>query len=209
MLHLGVPLHPLTPVFPSSFIVYCGVHSVPTVWSALSHLCFSFYPSAPSPTAPKITFLTTHCIAPPAATKPKAVICPQPNSILNASIFWTATAHATPRRTQSTPPPCVERKLNTEVTLELLGGDSDTGYVASEVSPYFQTTIKMGNRDMQELTNRAVEMELGVGFFGGAGSGAMLVPLGLALPSSSFLCCSSSAVAPSFQKIASQRMAKC
>ena len=42
--------------------------------------------------------------------------------------------------------------------------------MASEASPYFQTTIKIGNRDIQELTTRAVEMELGVGFFGGAGS---------------------------------------
>lgn len=166
------------------------------------------YPSTPSPTDPKITPLTIHLTAPPAATKPKAVKYPQPSSILNASIFWTATAHATPRRTQSTPPPCVERKLKTDVTLELLRGDSPAEFVASDVSPYFQTTIKMGNKDMQELTNRAVEMELGVGFFGGAGSGAMVVPLRLALASSSLLC-SSSAVAPSFQKMASQRMVRC
>ncbi|CAD6568819.1 MAG: hypothetical protein ASARMPREDX12_001855 [Alectoria sarmentosa] len=129
-----------------------------------------------SPTAPNITLLTTHLTAPPAATKPKAVKYPQPSSILNASIFWTATAHATPRRTQSTPPPCVERRPNTDFMLELLKKDSvvEVVLVASDVSPYFQTTIKMGNKDMQELTNRAVEMELGVGFFGGAGSGAML-----------------------------------
>ena len=55
---------------------------------------------------------------------------------------------------------------------KLFRGDSavKVGFVASEVSPYFQTTIKIGNRDIQELTTRAVEMEFGVGFFGGAGS---------------------------------------
>lgn len=94
--------------------------------------------------------------------------------------------------------------------LELLKKDSvvEVVLVASDVSPYFQTTIKMGNKDMQELTNRAVEMELGVGFFGGAGSGAMVLPLELALGPVSLLC-SSFAVAPSFQTMASQRMVKC
>lgn len=82
------------------------------------------------------------------------------------------------------------------------------GFVASDISPYFQTTIKMGNKDMQELTNRAVEMELGVGFFGGVGSGAMVLPSELALWPPSLLC-SSFAVAPSFQAIASQRTIKC
>ena len=84
----------------------------------------------------------------------------------------------------------------------------EVGTVVSDVSPYFQTTIKMGNRDMQELTNRAVEMELGVGFFGGAGSEAMALPFGLALGPPSLLS-PSFAVAPSFQTIASQRMVKC
>lgn len=94
--------------------------------------------------------------------------------------------------------------------LELLRGDSvvEVRIVASGVSPYFQTTIKIGNKDMQELTNRAVEMELGDGFFGGAGSGAMVLPLELALGLLSLLC-SSFAVAPSFQTTASQRMVKC
>lgn len=108
------------------------------------------------------------------------------------------------------PPPCVERKLNRNVTLKLLRGDSvvEVEFVTSDVSPYFQTTIKMGNKDIQELTNRAVEMELGVGFFGGAGSGAMVLPLKLALGPPSLIC-SSFAVAPSFQTIANQRMVKC
>ena len=103
----------------------------------------------------------------------------------------------------------MERKLNANVALVLLRAGSviKVGFAASDVSPYFQTTIKIGNKDMQELTNRAVEIELGVGFFGGAGGGAMVLPLEFALdpplPSSSF------AVAPSSQTIASQRMVKC
>ena len=63
---------------------------------------------------------------------------------------------------------------------------------------------------MQELTNRAVEIELGVGFFGGAGIGAVVLPLELELvlePPS--LQCPSFAVAPSLQAMASQRMVKC
>lgn len=168
------------------------------------------YPSAPSPTAPSITLRTTHLTAPPATTRPNAVKYPQPSSILNASMFWRATAHATPRRTQSTPPPCVERKPNRNVTLKLLKGDSvvDVGFVTSDVSPYFQTTIKMGNKDIQELTNRAVEIKFGVGFFGRAGSGATVLPLKLALEPPSLLR-SSVVAAPSFQMIASQRMVKC
>ena len=94
--------------------------------------------------------------------------------------------------------------------LELLRGTSEVevGFVASDVSPYFQTTIKMENKDMQELTNRAVEMELEVGFFDGRENGAMLLPSDLALGPPSFLY-SSFAVAPRFQTIASQRMIKC
>ena len=175
-----------------------------------ARLIFSPHLSAPSPTTPSTTLLTVHLTAPPATTKPKAVKYLHPSSILNASIFWTATAHATPRRTQSTPPPWVERKLDTDIALEPLkdGTVIEAGFLASDVSPYFQTTIKMGNKDMQELTNRAVEMVLGVGLFGGDESGFILILLELAfgLPS---LPCSSFAVAPSFQTIASQRMVKC
>lgn len=104
----------------------------------------------------------------------------------------------------------MERKLNTDIALEPLedGAVIEAGFLASDVSPYFQTAIKMGNKDMQELTNRAVEMELGVGLFGGAESGVVLLPLGLAfgLPS---LPCSSFAVAPRFQTTVNQRMVKC
>ena len=143
----------------------------------------SSHPSAPSPTTPNITLLTTHRTTPPAATKPKAVKYPHPSSILSASTFWKAIAHKTPRRTQSTLPPCVERKPNANVTLVLLKADFavEVGFEGSDVSPYFQTTIKMGNRDIQELTKRAVEMELGVGFFGGAGGGVLVVPFKMAL----------------------------
>ena len=170
----------------------------------------SSHPSIPSPTTPNITLLTTHRTTPPAATKPRAVRYPHPSSILSASIFWKAIAHRTPRRTQSTPPPCVERKLNAKVPPVLMkaGSTVEVEFEASGVSPYFQTTIKMGNKDMQELTKRAVEIELGVGFFGGAGGGVMAVPFKLALGPPSFVC-SYFAVAPSFQIIASQRMVKC
>ena len=93
---------------------------------------------------------------------------------------------------------------------KLFRGDSavEVGFVASEVSPYFQTTIKIGNRDIQELTTRAVEMELGVGFFGGAGSCTTALPVEVAMGPPSSLC-SSFAVAPSFENIASQRIVKC
>lgn len=64
-------------------------------------------------------------------------------------------------------------------TVELSRGDCivDFGHEASEASSYFQTIINMGNRDMQELTNRAVDNALGVGFFGGAGSGGAVLSL--------------------------------
>lgn len=62
-----------------------------------------------------------------------------------------------------------------KATLELFRGDWDVVIEESEASSYFQTTIKMGKSDMQELTKSAVEMELGVGFLGGAGNRAALV----------------------------------
>lgn len=181
-----------------------------TVGMVFNRRFFSLHPSFGSPTTPNITPLTAHRTTPPAATKPKAVRCPHPSSILSASIFWTATAHATPRRTQSMPPPSMERKLNTNVMLERLTAESvaKLGFALSDLSPYFQTTIKMGNKDMQELTNRAVDMELGFGFFGGAGSGPTVLPPDWALGPLSLLC-SSFAAAPSFQAIDSQRMVRC
>ena len=94
--------------------------------------------------------------------------------------------------------------------LERLTADSvaEVGCAVSDVSPYFQTTIKMGNKDMQELTNRAVDIEFGFGFFGGVGNGATVLPFEKALGPPSLLC-SSFAVAPSFQAMDSQRMVKC
>lgn len=63
-----------------------------------------------------------------------------------------------------------------KATLELSRGDCDVVIEGSEASSYFQTTIRMGKSDMQELTKRAVEIELGVGFLGGAGDRAGLFP---------------------------------
>lgn len=104
----------------------------------------------------------------------------------------------------------MERKLNANVTLDRLTADSvaEVGFALSGVSPYFQTTIKMGNKDMQELTNRAVDMELGVGFFGGVRNGPMVLLPDWALGPPSLLC-SSFAVAPTFHTIDSQRMVRC
>ena len=79
---------------------------------------------------------------------------------------------------------------------------------ASEGSSYFQTTIRMGKRDMQDETKRAVEIELAVGFLGGAGNGAALLLLIVVL-TLAWLLCSSFAVPPSFQTLASQRMVRC
>ena len=44
-----------------------------------------------------------------------------------------------------------------------------TEVLALDGSSYFQTTVRIGNKDMHELTKRAVEMEFGDGFLGGAG----------------------------------------
>lgn len=48
-------------------------------------------------------------------------------------------------------------------------------------SSYFQTTMRMGKRDMQEETKRAVDTAFGVGFFGGDTLGVVVV-LVLGLP---------------------------
>ena len=77
----------------------------------------------------------------------------------------------------------------------------------SDASSFFQTTIKIGKRDIHELTNKAVEMALGVGFLGGAGIGDAELP-GLALAMSSSTP-SSSRLPPTFNRLASQRMVKC
>ena len=81
---------------------------------------------------------------------------------------------------------------------------------SDDVSSYFQTTIKMGNSDMQELTDSAVEMAFGVGFLGGDAAEVAVLPLRWAFGDPpSLLFSSSFPVAPSFQATASQRMVKC
>ena len=64
-------------------------------------------------------------------------------------------------------------------TLELFKGDCDK-LDEPGASSYFQTTMRMGKRDMHDETKRAVDTAFGVGFFGGATVGAVL--LGVALP---------------------------
>lgn len=66
-------------------------------------------------------------------------------------------------------------------TLELFSSDWEAAIEVSEGSSYFQTTMRMGKSDMHELTKRAVEIEFGVGFLGGAGSGTALLLLMLIL----------------------------
>ena len=51
----------------------------------------------------------------------------------------------------------------------------------ADESSYFQTTVRIGKRDMQEETTRAVEMALGVGRLGGAACAGSSVP-GVAAP---------------------------
>ena len=58
-------------------------------------------------------------------------------------------------------------------TLEPLRGDCERLDEPPGASSYFQTTMRMGNKDMQEETKRAVDTAFGVGFFGGAIVGAV------------------------------------
>lgn len=82
-----------------------------------------------------------------------------------------------------------------KATLELFSGDCAGLILLAEASPYFQTTVRMGKMDMQEETTRAVETALGVGFLGGTGRAAVLLPFKwVGLPS---LLCSFSAAPPS------------
>ena len=48
-------------------------------------------------------------------------------------------------------------------------------------SSYFQTTMRMGKRDMQEETKRAVDTAFGVGFLGGETVGTVALGFGLPL----------------------------
>ena len=65
-------------------------------------------------------------------------------------------------------------------TLELFKGDCER-LDEPGASSYFQTTMRMGKRDMHEDTKRAVDTAFGVGFFGGATVGAVLKLFGLPL----------------------------
>lgn len=94
-----------------------------------------------------------------------------------------------------------------KATLEMFRGDCDVVIEVSDASSYFQTTIRMGKSDMHELTKSAVEMALGVGFLGGAGNGAALIPEFASRPSWSLA--SSPNSPPSFQTPASQRTTRC
>ncbi|KAL9102643.1 MAG: hypothetical protein Q9163_002229 [Psora crenata] len=105
----------------------------------------------------------THFATPPAMTNPAAPKYPQPRSILKASRFWSATAHETPLLTQPTPLPGRKRNPGSKLVLDREGAEGPGEVFSSGL----QTIIRMGKRDMHELTKSAVEMELGVGGLGG------------------------------------------
>lgn len=96
-------------------------------------------------------------------------------------------------------------------TLEPLRGDCERLDEPPGASSYFQTTIRMGKRDMQEETKRAVDTAFGVGFLGGDMLGAaLMLVLGLPLLDgfSGWLSLSF-AGPPSFHNPASQRIVRC
>lgn len=57
-------------------------------------------------------------------------------------------------------------------TLEPFKGDCERLDEPPGASSYFQTTMRMGKRDMQEETKRAVDTAFGVGFLGGGDGGS-------------------------------------
>lgn len=144
------------------------------------------YPASPSPTPAKITARTSQLTATPASTRPAALKYLHFNRILRASKFCTATIADTPVRTQSIPRPAegdkkpVAKPIEEEfkVAADGAGGSADD---EADESSYFQTTIRIGNRDMQEETTRAVDMALGVAGLGGATCVGGSVP-GVAAP---------------------------
>ena len=158
------------------------------------------------PTAPKIAVLITHFTAPPANTKAAAPRYPHPSRILNASKFCTATAQITPLFTQPTPLPGLSSKPGRKLEVAV-----DEGVGPGEVdSSGRHTIIKIGKSDMHELTNSAVDIELGVGGFGGSrttGALGVAAPLkkgGMTWPS---CCCLFPPHSP--VQLASQRMVRC
>ena len=110
-----------------------------------------------------MTLLTIYLTPPPASTRTPETIYPHPNRILNASRFCTATAYMTPLLTQPTPCPGLSstpgRKLESEAAAD------GPGVLASSDDRH--TIIKMGKRLIHELTNKAVDIALGVGGRGG------------------------------------------
>ena len=114
--------------------------------------------------------LTTNLTAPPTTTSPPAARYPQPSKILSASRFCSATAHETPLLTHPTPLPGLSNKPGRKLgPVDDAAVDDAAVAGPGEVdSSGRHTIIKMGKRDMQELTNSAVEMELGVGGLGGS-----------------------------------------
>ncbi len=129
-----------------------------------------------NPTTPNITLVTTQVTTHPAATKPAAPIYPHPSKILNASRFCTATAHSTPLPT------------------------------FPSASSYFQTTIRMGNNFMHELTKSAVLMLLPWDVDLDVFVAGVLLPEGLAALVGLV---DATVVPPRWKKRASQRMERC
>lgn len=126
--------------------------------------------------------LTTNLTTPPTTTSPPAARYPQPSKILSASRFWSATAHETPLRTHPTPLPGLSNKPGRKLGPVDDADVDDAAVGPGEVdSSGRHTIIKMGKRDMQELTNSAVEMELGVGGLGGSIGTLVPVAAGVAV----------------------------
>ena len=94
-------------------------------------------------------------------------------------------------------------------TLEPFRGDWDRLDEPPGASSYFQTTMRMGKRDMQEETKRAVDTAFGVGFLGGAMIGPVVLVFGLPLSGFSGLLSPSLTGPPSFHNPANQRIVRC
>ena len=150
---------------PFAFVIY-------TICVLSLHSSSEFHPASPNPAIPKITARTAHRTTTPTHTSPAAPKYPQPSNILRASQFCTATMPDTPVRTQSMPwladgdKKPVENAMLEELWAAAAVAAGGARVVVEAGSSYFQTTIKMGKRDMQDETTRAVEMAFGVGPFG-------------------------------------------
>ena len=94
-------------------------------------------------------------------------------------------------------------------TLEPFRGDCERLDEPPGASSYFQTTMRMGKRDMQEETKRAVDTAFGVGFWGGDMVEAVALVLGLPFWRVSGWLSLSFTGPPSFHNPASQRIVRC